>query len=1050
MQYPTMEFKQTSSSREACKEVLKDAVALAQEYGHRQVFPMHLAAAFFQPRSIQRNDGPSNFVPLFKPFIEGTNSDADVFVQAVSRNIKKLPRHTLPSHTPIFSPAFNRVLRVAEDLRDDENKDYITPSHLIRAVIKDETVVPLLAVANIFDAKPIVDAASNIKPPRQSPSQTREYSTEFTIDMVRRQFLEGGSDPVVGREDEVDRILLILMRNTKNSVVLVGERGVGKTAVVKVLANHIRDRTVPARFSSCRLISTEARSLNKNRLDLFLKDVKTTNKTTILFIDDVHHFLAGYKEATSHLEDILARENLHCILATTPTRYMQFINNNETLGSQLQRVLVKEPSMKETIYILNACKPRYENYHRVHISEDAVIESAILAARDLTSRSLPESAINLMDEAAATVARVDKSEPGLLRTLEFRRKQVEKEISGHGHNRDKESESRLATARSELVVLKDQIYVLVKQYEDTKQRRRGLIAAKLELEKMTEKVGYATWNNDWGTVTNIERHMIPNLKKQIAALERKSAEAGDSKGGIVGPDEIRDVVNQWIKDRDQLVDLCRQSSIGAQAIPQQPCDRVSGASDEQTLRSSDIRAPGASDEQFSNVQAPRASGEQTTESSDIQAPRASCDQIAESSDIQASGISDGQTEPFDIQAPRHMAAAPVSDSASLKLDLNEPKNVPKVRKRDKFRNSIGSISSLFHRGKNQHQQKDTGFPAKASDKNTQGVKNQKTHALPVVRSSTNMQQSQTPALSAVQSNNNNELQAQKQARIISQKISGCHDESNEAIRLLKANNFRVDRADFQKDKALIWAAENGHEAAARYLILDHPDSVDDFATMDALYGASKGGHPSIITLFLSLRFVDPKRKYCYFKTDPLHEVAKCGDEACMKSLLAAGADVKTMCNIGRTALHEATACRNLTAMRLLLQHNAPLDAVDSNGETALHLAARQGHEAAVKLLLGRGIGVMRQSMEGWSALHLAAQHGYDDVVKMLLETDNANVTAGDDRGRTALHLAVANGHRGVVRLLLEHGADPQAKDKSGQTSSVLAYERGLDVFRTVP
>jgi ankyrin repeat protein len=137
-------------------------------------------------------------------------------------------------------------------------------------------------------------------------------------------------------------------------------------------------------------------------------------------------------------------------------------------------------------------------------------------------------------------------------------------------------------------------------------------------------------------------------------------------------------------------------------------------------------------------------------------------------------------------------------------------------------------------------------------------------------------------------------------------------------------------------------------------------------------------------------------------------------------------------------------------MRLLLEYKALVNAVDSNGETALHLAVRQGHTAAVKLLLDWGIRVMRQSMEGLSALHLAAQCGHEDIVQMLLEKDNANVTAGDNMRRTALHLAVINGHTNVARMLLENGADPQAKDKSGQTSLMLAYDRGLDVFGTVP
>jgi ankyrin repeat protein len=209
----------------------------------------------------------------------------------------------------------------------------------------------------------------------------------------------------------------------------------------------------------------------------------------------------------------------------------------------------------------------------------------------------------------------------------------------------------------------------------------------------------------------------------------------------------------------------------------------------------------------------------------------------------------------------------------------------------------------------------------------------------------------------VQSNNNDEAQALKQPGRASNEISESYPEP-QVVQILKSNNFLVDGIDFQKDKAQIWAAENGHEAVVQYLILEYPGRVD-FTKMDALYGAAKSGHTPVIDPFLDFSFIGAKRKYCAFRTDPPYEVAKSRNEACMKKLLDAGADVKAICNHGQTALHEASACQNLAVMRILLEHKAPLGAVDSSGETALHLAAQQGHTAAVKLLLYWGISVMR-------------------------------------------------------------------------------------------
>lgn len=789
---------------------------------------------------------------------------------------------------------------------------------------------------------------------------------------------------------------------------------------MKVLAKYIRKLAVPSRFYSCRLIAVEVTGLNKDRLDLLVKHAKATDKTTILFFDDFHRFLADSKEAGSLLKDILAEESLHCILATTPAKYMQFTQNNEALGSQLQQVLVKEPPIEETISILNALKPRCEAFHGVHISEDAVISSAILAASHLTWRTLPESAVDLMDEAAATVAVVVRSEPAPLRTLESKRAQLETEIDRLENNRDNIYEPHLTTAKSELTALKEQIGRLRKQNENTK-RRQQLIKTKVELEKMTEKVEYATWNQEWDKVLELERYMIPNLKKQITALELKKAEAGDSEGDVVGRDEIRGVVYQWIKDRDQPVAQINRSSIRTQTITHQLPGQISGPANAQIPRTSDF-------------QASSRSSARTQESSD--------DQVLQQPPVQTDGSSD-------VQVLTNIATTPVSNSIPLTQDLNGSKNIPKVRKRDRFRNFIGSISSLFHHDKDQYRKKDAGFPAKTSDKTLRDDGNKKVRVLPVVRSSTTLKQGQmkqAPALSAAQSNVGSKARAQQQPSRDSDETSG----SKEVIRFLKANNFSVDRIDFKKDKTLIWAAENGHEAVARYLILEHSDATDDNARMDALCGAAKGGHTSIIGLFLDLGFVDVNRKYCSLTTHPLHEVVKCGDEACIKRLLEAGADVTTVCRPGQTALHLATVSRNLPAMRLLLEYKALVNAVDSNGETSLHLAVRQGHTDAVKLLLDWGIRVMRQSMQGLSALHLAAQCGHEDIVQMLLEKDNANVTAGDNMRRTALHLAVINGHTNVAWMLLENGADPQAKDKSGQTSLMLAYDCGLDVFGAVP
>jgi len=303
-------------------------------------------------------------------------------------------------------------------------------------------------------------------------------------------------------------------------------------------------------------------------------------------------------------------------------------------------------------------------------------------------------------------------------------------------------------------------------------------------------------------------------------------------------------------------------------------------------------------------------------------------------------------------------------------------------------------------------------------------------------------------LPIVKPDNKEEL-PQKQISRLSTALLGLRHGNPEAIRQLEDNGFHIRKPEFNKSKALVWAAENGHEAAARFLVLEYGVNMDDFVRMDALYIAAKGGHTPIIDLFLEQRFVDPKRKYENFQTDALHEVVKYGSDATVQKLLHAGADVTARCKLGRTAFHEAAVTGNIPVLLLLLQYNTDLTAVDSNRETALHLTTRNGHIEAVRTLLDLGIGVTTQNMDNSTALHLAVQRGQEDIMTMLLER-NADVMTIDVQGRTPLHWAMMNGNAYMTTLLLYNGANPHAKDRSGQTPLALAHERGFDeMFRGV-
>lgn len=285
-----------------------------------------------------------------------------------------------------------------------------------------------------------------------------------------------------------------------------------------------------------------------------------------------------------------------------------------------------------------------------------------------------------------------------------------------------------------------------------------------------------------------------------------------------------------------------------------------------------------------------------------------------------------------------------------------------------------------------------------------------------------------------------ELQPQK-SPVISERTVKLRTKYPDVVRILEENGFPVGHPDFKKGEALIWAAGNGHKAVVRCLILEYGFS-DEFVKMDSLFAAAKGGHTAIISLFLDLNFVDPRRKYCYFKTAPLHEVVRFGNEASVQAILDDGPDIGAICQRGQSALHEAAAYGNACAVRLLVKSDAPLSAVDSNRQTALHLAAEHGHSNVVKILLESGIGTHEKSLNGLTALHLATQNGYPEVVKLLLER-KAHVNAADDEGKTPLNYAVDARNQEIAQLLSMNGGKASLE---AHTPVRTSSGRGLEIF----
>ncbi|KAK5673715.1 Heat shock protein hsp98, partial [Elasticomyces elasticus] len=316
-----------------------------------------------------------------------------------------------------------KVIRSATELSKTQKDSFVAVDHLILATAQDSQVQRALADANIPNVKLIDSAVQQIRGTKRVDSKTADSESEsenlkkFTIDMTSLA-REGKIDPVIGREEEIRRVIRILSRRTKNNPVLIGEPGVGKTTVVEGLARRMVNADVPANLSQCRLLSLDVGSLVagskyrgefEERMKGVLKEIEESKVTIVLFVDEIHLLMGagssgeGGMDAANLLKPMLARGALHCIGATTLSEYRKYIEKDQAFERRFQQILVKEPSQSETISILRGLKEKYEVHHGVNILDGAIVTAATLASRYLTARRLPDSAVDLIDEAAAAV-----------------------------------------------------------------------------------------------------------------------------------------------------------------------------------------------------------------------------------------------------------------------------------------------------------------------------------------------------------------------------------------------------------------------------------------------------------------------------------------------------------------------------------------------------------------------------------------------------------------------------------------------------------------------
>ncbi|ORY13835.1 heat shock protein-like protein [Clohesyomyces aquaticus] len=558
-------------------KALADSFELAKSYAHSQLVPIHLAVSLIDPPPDQTNQGINASPPMFRQVIERANGDPQLFERSLKKALVRLPSQDPPPERTSPSPAMSKVLRAAEELSRTQKDSYIAIDHLISCLVQDATVQRCLADANVPNTKQIDQAIQAIRGTKRVDSKTadtedeNEYLKKFTIDMTAMA-RDGKIDPVIGREEEIRRVIRILSRRTKNNPVLIGEPGVGKTTVVEGLARRIVDADVPAHLAACKLLSLDVGALVagskyrgefEERMKSVLKEIQESKDMIVLFVDEMHLLMGagssgeGGMDAANLLKPMLARGQLHCIGATTLSEYRKYIEKDQAFERRFQQVLVKEPSIPETISILRGLKERYETHHGVTILDGAIVAAATLAARYLTQRRLPDSAVDLVDEAAAAVRVTRESQPEALDNLERRLRQLQIEIHALEREKDEAARTRLKEAKAEAANCEEELRPLRDSYEREKERGKEIQDAKIKLDNLRNKLAEAERIRDLQTASDLKYYAIPDVEQRIVELEKEKAKSdaemwarqgGSGEGFItdaVGPDQINEIVARW-------------------------------------------------------------------------------------------------------------------------------------------------------------------------------------------------------------------------------------------------------------------------------------------------------------------------------------------------------------------------------------------------------------------------------------------------------------------------------------------------------------------------
>lgn len=531
-----------------------DAQSIANSYGHQQLEIAHVHYAI-----ISDSDG------LIPKLLEAMNVDVNSLKADLKSDLEKLPKVSGSSAQLYMSSELNNVLTKAEKIASDFKDEYVSVEHLYLAILdsNNQEVGRLMTKYGINKdefMKALTMVRGNQRVTSQNPEDTYDALNKYGTDLVDAA-RKGRLDPVIGRDLEIRRAIEILSRRTKNNPVLIGQPGVGKTAVVEGLAQRIVNGDVPDGLKGKTIFSLDMGSLIagakyrgefEERLKAVLNEIDKSDGNIILFIDEIHTIVGagkteGSMDAGNLLKPKLARGELHCIGATTLDEYRKYIETDAALERRFQKVMVDEPSVEDTISILRGLKEKFEIHHGVRITDNALIACATLSNRYISDRYLPDKAIDLMDEAAARIRTEIDSMPSDLDQISRKIMQLEIEKQALSKEDDKASKSRLDAISEELANLKTENDELMAKWSNEKNMIQELKNKKLKLDELRHEIESAEREYDLEKLAKLKYGELPSLEKEIEDLKNKTEQANESRmlREEVGEEEIQAVISEW-------------------------------------------------------------------------------------------------------------------------------------------------------------------------------------------------------------------------------------------------------------------------------------------------------------------------------------------------------------------------------------------------------------------------------------------------------------------------------------------------------------------------